>query len=274
MICIADATADIGRYVVINNMMMLFPSHEVAYLKAANFKAMAVPKEWLYLLAHGSPETVGHIKPDRLAHKLLKRGLQTGTRIEVRACHSGVPSALTHKTYVDALVQQISAQSQGKVVVYAQGYTGTGVVQSDGTYLAKDEIKNDPLKKTAYKQILDSVDAQSEIAKAELFIQNALQSQMSLKDIARGVAQLTQKTFALLYKHNLTVTKLPEPSLASSSLEAYLSALDPSWLQPGKDGWTLDILEGVRWQAVYEWSQTVPPSSDVYRTLSGASQLH
>jgi hypothetical protein len=38
--------------------------------------------------------------------------------------------------------------------------------------------------------------------------------------------------------------------------------------------WTLDILEGISWQAVHEWSRTVPPSSEVYRVLSGESQLH
>lgn len=274
MICIADAVADVGRYVVVNNMMMLFPAHEVAYLKDADFKQMAVPKEWLYLLAHGSPEAVGHIMPDKMAHKLLKRGLKTGTKIEVRACHSGVPSALTQKTFVEALTQQISAQSGGKVVVYAQGYTGTGVVQSDGSYLAKDAIKNDPIKTADYKNILNSTQAKQEIAAAELFIKSALANKMSLQDIAKGVALRTAKTFSLLYQHNLMVTKLPEHSLASSSLEAYMLALDPTWLTPGRDGWSLEVLEGMRWQAVYEWSQTVPPSSDVYRALSGANQLH
>jgi len=274
MICIADTIADVGRYVVVSNMKKLFPAHQIVYLEEAELSSMAVPKEWLYLLAHGNTKEVAGHTPHQMAAKLLKKGLKTGTRIEVRACLSGVPSEPSKKTFVDELTRKINALSEGKVVVYAQGYTGVGVIQKDGSYLAYDDIKNNPEKQREYKDILLSSEAKEEIRLAEEFIEQALLKKMSIEDIADGVTQRTRKTFKLLYKYNLTVTKLPEPSMSSSSLREYIKALDLQWLSPSHHSWTLDILEGISWQAVHEWSRTVPPSSEVYRVLSGESQLH
>jgi hypothetical protein len=279
MICVADRKADIGRLVVINNMMKVFPTHEVVYLSQADLSRMSVPKEWLYILAHGSPDSVGKkpnandgYSPSELARVLIKHGLQNRTKIEVRACSSGVPSSVTSVTYVTALVEQIRLQSNAKVIVYAQGYSGTGVIQQDGTYLAKDDILNNPAKQKQYRDIIDA--GKSEIDAANLYIDHAMQQGTSLKDMAQVVAQMTKGTFAKLYEHNLTVTKNPEKSLDSSSLEAYINTFSPQWLNDNGGNNLAGLIEGVRWKSLYEWASTVPPNTNVYRVLSGQNLLH
>jgi hypothetical protein len=94
MIIILDKpSADVGRFVSINNLHERYPGHAISFLDNCNLSNMGL-NETLYLLSHGSEDgTVGlgrDMTPLQLAKKLLKRGLQTRTKIETGACYTGL----------------------------------------------------------------------------------------------------------------------------------------------------------------------------------------
>lgn len=241
---------DVGRFITIHNLAVRYPGQVIRFLSDPHCDLSLMHRdETLYLLAHGSPGSVAHMTPAVVADELLKRGLKVGTRIDTRACHSGVVGPLG-TSFVDELADEVKLQSRGKVVVYVSGVTGTGVIQENGAYRAKDPALNTPQQQQVYRQII--AEGRQEIDAAKLFIKQELQKGTSIEAIAAGVARLTRTTFQRLYAHNLTVIKNLEASRTSSSLVEYLQAMDPDWAADGR------VLDEIRRREHYEWSTSSP----------------
>lgn len=231
--------------VAVANMMERYHDNDPCYLKDADFSQMAFG-ETLFVSAHGSPTGVGRMSASAFAAELLRRGLQTGTRIDLRACSSGVFTQ-GYGTFTETLASEIQSQSGGRVVVFVEGYTGTGVIQEHGAYRAKDSTRNvDELKK-GYDAIVS--DAQkTEWPAAKKYILEALAQGKELSEIAPRVKQMTTASFSKLYAHNLKVLKGIDSGKTSSSPVDYLREMDPDWATSD------DMLDRIRADEQRRWA--------------------
>lgn len=210
------------------------------------------PGEVLYISAHGSPNSVGHMDAATLAGELLNRGLKTGTKIDLKACSSAVPN----NSYVEDLEDEVRQQSGGQVIVLIEGYTGTHVIREDGGSGAKDPLLNRPMKQQEYRNILTR--HQTELNEAKAYAALAQNQGVPLDEIARKVALITKELFDELYSFNETVLKSDDqakgtssPQALSLNLNAYVSnnlrSTDPVW----GDDLVLDLIrqqEKAKWE--------------------------
>jgi hypothetical protein len=238
MIVVGDATADIGRLVAVHNLHARFPGHAVEYLANADLASMK-PGETLYISAHGSPDTVGHLDPVAFAKLLLQQGLRDGTAIDLKACSSAVPS----DSFVEKLEHAILEESGGLVWVQILGYTGTHAITREGGSIAKDAGKNVGALKAEYQAILAR--HKSELDAAKIYDQQAVQQGKSLEERATHVAQLTSSLFDELYAYNPKVAQSSDTATGTSRI---LSELDPLFAKG-------DLLDLIRLRESRLWSQ-------------------
>jgi len=225
--------------------MERYGENDPCYLKDADLSQMAFG-ETLFVSAHGSPTGVGRMTANAFAAELLRRGLQTGTRIDLRACSSGVFTQ-GYGTFTEQLASEIESQSGGRVVVFVEGYTGTGVIQEQGSYRAKDSTLNAGELRKEYLSIVS--DAQkTEWPAAQKYLLEALSQGKKLSEIAPKVKQMTTASFSKLYAHNLKVLKSLDSGKTSSSLAHYLGEMDPQWA--GSD----DMLDRIRADEQRRWA--------------------
>jgi len=245
MIIIVDEKADIGRYVVVHNMLQRYPNETVSYLPQANL-ALVERSETIFLLGHGGGGQVAHMCPTVLASELVNCGLKSGAKIEIRACHAGVPSSISGESFVDELASVLKHVHQR--TVHVVGYTGTGVVQQQGSYRAKDAELNNDERQRAYKKIIAS--GKVALEKAATAAKELERLKRPIPEIAEKVAALTSAVFADLYEHNLTVSKGIDSGRHESSLAAYLKDVDPMWAD------SLALLHQIRLEEHNRWSST------------------
>ena len=190
--------------------------------------------EVLYISAHGNPQEVGGLSTTALATELLNRGLKTGTKIDLKACSTAIPS----DSYVEELEREIRRLSANRVIVLIEGYTDTHVIREEGDSAAKDPAKNTVVEQSTYNKIISDHDA--ELLEAKNYIAKAEREGEPLEEIARKVAAITKELFQALYAFNETVVKSDADAKGTSSdtalrmnlnryIAANLRSMDPLW---------------------------------------------
>jgi hypothetical protein len=249
MIVVADPpSADVGRMVAVANMMERYQDNDPCYLQHADFSQMDFG-ETLFISAHGSGVQVGRRTATDFADELLSRGLKSGTRIDLRSCSSGIFVEAYGQSFTEQLAHEIKERSKGRVVVFVEGYTGTGVIQEHGAYRAKDSTLNVGELKQEYQSIIDEAQ-KGEWPAAKKYINTALVQGTELSKIAVNVKEMTKDSFSKLYAHNLKVLKSINSGKTSSSLSEYLREMDPQWAT------SEDMLMRIRAEESSRWANT------------------
>lgn len=163
MICFLEEKIDLANFVELYNLMVNAKGESqgkasVCMIANADFSVM-LPRERLYLLAHGNQWKAGPFTGPELATELLSRKLPGHIeKIVIMTCFSGDSTSRLHQV----VAQQLKDLSHGDVDVPVKGFTGPSATDTHGNTRAINmeivpqfETEMDALKKKWEQKIAE-----------------------------------------------------------------------------------------------------------------------